>query len=134
MRNCFRQIPETLEAVYFVFRMFLINICFNVKKLPLNPQTRGLSCSLLSNLIFHHFPVILFTLKRFCISVSLTRLVRGILCGCFATAARGSEAPDASCGSERQIAGLSNFSSVPFWKMRRIRFASRIRTVHTSFR
>ena len=38
MRNCFRQIPETLEAVYFVFRMFLVNICFNVKKLPLNPQ------------------------------------------------------------------------------------------------
>ena len=44
MRNCFRQIHETLEAVYFVFRMFLINICFNVKKLPLNPQTRGSHC------------------------------------------------------------------------------------------
>ena len=26
----------------------------------------------------------------------------------------GSEAPDEICGSERQIAGLSNFSSVPF--------------------
>ena len=38
MRNCFRQIPETLEAVYFVFRMFLENICLNVKKMPLNPQ------------------------------------------------------------------------------------------------
>ena len=36
MRNCFRQIPETLEAVYFVFRMFLVNICFNVKKLPVS--------------------------------------------------------------------------------------------------
>ncbi len=110
MRNCFRQIPETLEAVYLVFRMFLINICFNVKKLPLNPQTRGSHCggmvecrlrdppqaenpveqdSFLSNLIFHHFPVILSALKRFCISVSLTRLVRGILCGCFCDSGEG---------------------------------------------
>ena len=45
--------------------------------------------SFLSNLIFHHFPVILFALKRFCISVSLTRLVRGIICGCFCDSGEG---------------------------------------------
>ena len=45
--------------------------------------------SFLSNLIFHHFPVILSALKRFCISVFLTRLVRGILCGCFCDSGEG---------------------------------------------
>ena len=45
--------------------------------------------SFLSNLMFHHFPVILSALKRFCISVFLTRLVRGILCGCFCDSGEG---------------------------------------------
>lgn len=87
MRNCFRQIPETLEAVYFVFRMFLENICFNVKKLPLNPQRTERQSVIKFN--FPSFPVILFALKRFCISVSLTRLVRGIICGCFCDSGEG---------------------------------------------
>ena len=89
MGNCFKRIPENLEAVYLVFRMFLENICLNVKKMPLSPRIYGLSGNSLSNLIFHHFPVILFALKRFCISVSLTRLVRGIICGCFCDSGEG---------------------------------------------
>lgn len=87
--NCFKRIPENLEAVYLVFRMFLENICLNVKKMPLSPRIYGLSGNSLSNLIFHHFPVILSALKRFCISVFLTRLVRGILCGCFCDSGEG---------------------------------------------
>ena len=89
MGNCFKRIPENLEAVYLVFRMFLENICLNVKKMPLSPRIYGLSGNSLSNLIFHHFPVILSALKRFCISVFLTRLVRGILCGCFCDSGEG---------------------------------------------
>ncbi len=38
MGNCFKRIPENLEAVYLVFRMFLENVCLNVKKMPLSPQ------------------------------------------------------------------------------------------------
>ena len=89
MGNCFKRIPENLEAVYLVFRMFLENVCLNVKKMPLSPRIYGLSGNSLSNLIFHHFPVILSALKRFCISVFLTRLVRGILCGCFCDSGEG---------------------------------------------
>ena len=87
--DIFKRIPENLEAVYLVFRMFLENVCLNVKKMPLSPRIYGLSGNSLSNLIFHHFPVILSALKRFCISVFLTRLVRGILCGCFCDSGEG---------------------------------------------
>lgn len=31
MRSCFRRIPENLEAVYLVFRMFLVNIALTKK-------------------------------------------------------------------------------------------------------
>ena len=133
MGNCFKRIPENLEAVYLVFRMFLENICLNVKKMPLSPRIYGLSGNSLSNLIFHHFPVILSALKRFCISVFLTRLVRGILCGCFCDSGEGLGSAGCNLWRDR-LPDYRTFRASLFWKMRRIRFASRIRTVHTSFR
>ena len=156
MRNCFRQIPETLEAVYFVFRMFLINICFNVKKMPLNPQMRG--CALRRNgrmsltrpaaggescragFFFIQFNVPSFSsyivcaeaILYFCVSDAtgkrntlrlLLRQRRGARKRRMQSVDRRDRLPD-----------YRTFRAPPFWKMRRIRFASRIRTVYTSFR
>ena len=156
MRNCFRQIPETLEAVYLVFRMFLINICFNVKKLPLNPQTRGSHCggmvecrlrdppqaeeSCRAGFFFIQFNFPSFSgyivcaeaILYFCVSDAtgkrntlrlLLRQRRGARKRRMQSVDRRDRLPD-----------YRTFRASPFWKMRRIRFASRIRTVHTSFR
>lgn len=133
MRNCFRQIPETLEAVYLVFRMFLENICLNVKKMPLSPQRTERQ-----SVIKFNFPsssgyiVCAEAILYFCVSDAtgkrntlrlLLRQRRGARKRRMQSVDRRDRLPD-----------YRTFRASPFWKMRRIRFASRIRTVHTSFR
>lgn len=133
MRNCFRQIPETLEAVYFVFRMFLVNICFNVKKLPLNPQRTERQSVIKFNFpSFSGYIVCAEAILYFCVSDAtgkrntlrlLLRQQRGARKRRMQSVDRRDRLPD-----------YRTFRASPFWKMRRIRFASQIRTVHTSFR
>ena len=133
MRNCFRQIPETLEAVYFVFRMFLVNICFNVKKLPLNPQRTERQSVIKFNFpSFSGYIVCAEAILYFCVSDAtgkrntlrlLLRQRRGARKRRMQSVDRRDRLPD-----------YRTFRAPPFWKMRRIRFASRIRTVYTSFR
>ena len=130
MRNCFRQIPETLEAVYFVFRMFLENICFNVKKLPLNPQRTERQSVIKFNFpSFSGYIVCAEAILYFCVSDAtgkrnnlrlLLRQRRGARKRRMQSVDRRDRLPD-----------YRTFRASPFWKMRRIRFASRIRTVHT---
>lgn len=113
MGNCFKRIPENLEAVYLVFRMFLENICLNVKKLPLSPQRTERQ-----SVIKFNFPssfgyiVCAEAILYFCVSDATGKrnTLRLLL-----RQRRGARKRRMQSVDRRdRLPGLSNFSSVPF--------------------
>ena len=135
MGNCFKRIPENLEAVYLVFRMFLENVCLNVKKNAAQSSNLRTERQFLIQFNFPSFSgyiVCAEAILYFCVSDAtgkrntlrlLLRQRRGARKRRMQSVDRRDRLPD-----------YRTFRASPFWKMRRIRFASRIRTVHTSFR